>query len=46
MLRVLLVSVAMFGASFGVTAILLALRERYLPDGRRHWHAENDLLRW
>ncbi|HTT42695.1 MAG TPA: hypothetical protein VMG33_06450 [Steroidobacteraceae bacterium] len=46
MLKVLLVSVATFAASFGVTAMLLVLRERYMPVGRAQWHAENDLLRW
>jgi hypothetical protein len=46
MLKVLLVSVATFAASFGVTAMLVVLREHYVPAGRAHWHAENDLLRW
>jgi hypothetical protein len=46
MLKVLLVSAATFAASFGVTAMLLVLRERFVPAGRAQWHAENDLLRW
>jgi len=46
MLKVLMVSAATFTASFGLTALLILLRERLAPHSRRSWHAENDLLRW
>jgi hypothetical protein len=46
MLRVLALSAAMFTASFGVTTLLLILRERFSSDDTPSWQTENDLLRW
>jgi hypothetical protein len=46
MLRVLVLSAATFTASFGVTTLLLVVRERFFSHDTPNWHAENDLLRW
>jgi hypothetical protein len=46
MLRVLVLSAATFTASFGVTTLLLILRERFFSNDTPSWQAENDLLRW